>query len=86
MPLTRESHLQLFGFLLEVLDPPVQDASHFSQLALRDEYLIYTDIIFAILRKDVSSLTKNVVSSAKAVDFTSVLPILNPQTDLLFRI
>ena len=35
-----------------------KDASHFSQLALRDEYLLYTDISFNIPRKDASSLTK----------------------------
>ena len=82
MPLTRETHLQLTGFSLEVLDLPIQDASHFSQLALRDKYLLYNDIIFNILRKDASSVMKNVVSSAKAVNFISMLPILNPRTDL----
>ena len=86
MPLTGETHLQLTGFSLEVLNPLIQDASHFSQLALRDEYLLYTGITFNTLHKDASPLTKNVVSSAKAVSFTSVLPILNPQTDLSFRI
>ena len=41
---------------------------------------------FNSLHKDGLSLTKNVVSSAKAVNFTSMLPILNQRTDLLFRI
>ena len=83
---TREVSLQFAGLSFRNLDWPIQQTSHFSILALREEDVQKVFIIFQILLMDCLSRTKKVLSSANAVSLISISPILNPLIALSFLI